>query len=105
MRCSFCELLYCDVDHSGRIGATDALIVLQRAVASNATLSCPTTTTTTVTSTTLIIDECFDDGDCVSYGDPDRPCCYGYRCEQCAVDKYCAPDKDCRRDGVGVPSP
>lgn len=105
VRLAFCELLYCDVDHSGRIGATDALIVLQRAVASNATLSCPTTTTTTVTSTTLIADECFDDSDCVSYRDPDRPCCYGYSCEQCAFDKHHAPDKDCHSDGVCVPKP
>lgn len=106
VRLAFCELLYCDVDHSGRIAASDALLVLHTAVASQTELSCPTTTTTTVTSTTMIIiDECFEDADCAFNGDPDRSYCCGYECAQCTLDDHCPFGEYCRGDCVCVPNP
>jgi hypothetical protein len=79
---AFCELRYCDVDNSGGIRATDALLVLASATSTPVVLSCPTTTTSTST-TLIIIDECFSDEDCVSYGDPELQCCCFFECCAC----------------------
>jgi Cys-rich repeat protein len=79
-----------DVDGSGAIAASDALLVLQKAVGAQVPpLQCPvqctSTTTTTSTTTSTIVSDCFSDTDC---GAPVLYCC-GYTCSECAQDAHC----------------
>jgi hypothetical protein len=104
VRLTFCELLYCDVDRSGRISASDALLVLHEAVATAITLTCPTTTTST-TSTSIAIDECFFHEDCQAYGNPERPYCCAYVCCECDAPEHCDDGETCGPDGVCRPGP
>ncbi|MFN2377646.1 MAG: integrin alpha [Candidatus Binatia bacterium] len=96
VRLAFCELLWCDVNLSGAITATDALAVLQRSVNSEDLLACPTTTTTTSTSSSVVIDECFEDSDC-SHEEVERYCC-AYTCCECDGDEHCADGFVCEGD-------
>ncbi|HYD50073.1 MAG TPA: hypothetical protein VEB21_17070 [Terriglobales bacterium] len=92
-----------DHDGSGAVAASDALLVLKKAVGlDESPLQCPdqcveTTTTSTTTNTTP--DQCFNDQDCENQFGPGLVCGgpSGVECVQCD-----ANDADCDNDAVCV---
>jgi hypothetical protein len=85
-----------DHDGSGSVVASDALLVLRKAVDLDVELSCPsmcnvtTTSSTTSTSSPIIHDECFEDSGCREVlGWPPGFICVGFRCVDCISSTDC----------------
>ena len=113
VRASPVRALECgDVDDSGVVGASDALMVLRKAVGlTTSPLQCPgqcVTTTTTSTTTNTSGGECHGDWDCEAYVGEGYVCggADGYTCVDCQNDDaQCEEGFVCNGDFQCVPAP
>jgi hypothetical protein len=79
--------LWCDADGDFEESVTDALAILQYAIALPVALECAC----------IWIDECFEDSDCTGPGYPPGLFCLPYRCVECEFDTDCAAGLRCDR--------
>jgi len=88
-----------DIDANGTVTATDALLVLHKAVGLPIEYNCDSgiTTTTTTSTTTNTGDLCFTDEDCEAYVGPGYHCGgpTGYDCVECEFNYHCQPGEEC----------
>lgn len=86
-----------DIDANGSVTASDALLVLRKAVGVPIEYNCGVVTTTTSTSTTNTGDECLYDADCEAIVGPGWKCGgpNGYTCVECEINSDCQPGYIC----------